>query len=205
MTCYEFERIADYADGLSKPGETKAIKSHLSGGCPKCGAALEWYARVRSIAAGDDSVEPPAWVFNRALKGFTLQHQGTNLRERAGRLVASLAFDSLRHTALAGARSADAAARQLLYRAEPYSIDVTVGPDSHRNAGLIGQILREGEWKFESVAGLRLALMRDGLTVGEVSTNDAGEFAFETLDRGQYDLRIDTLEVTITIVGLPIV
>ncbi len=204
MICIGYERLIDYADGVLISEEADAAHNHLAAGCRSCRYDLDWYLRFKSIAAGDASVEPPAWVLNRAFKAFSLQRQGSSLRERARRLIASLAFDSFGQAALAGVRSTETAERQLLYRAEPYSIDVKIAPLDPNQADMTGQILREGEMKFESVAGLRVVLMRNGATVSEVSTNDAGEFTCEAIERGRYDLRFDLPESSISIVGLPV-
>ena len=204
MICNDFERLIDYADGLLSPLEADSTSKHLAGGCRRCGDEIDWYGRLKAIASSDDSVEPPAWVFNRAVRAFGLRRPGAGLRERVGKLIASLAFDSFGRAALAGVRAAETSERQLLYRAHPYSIDVKITPLDLSQAGLTGQILREGEMKFESVAGLSLMLIRDGLTILTTATNDTGEFTMEGLDKGQYELRIDALESSITIVGLPV-
>ena len=105
---------------------------------------------------------------------------------------------------MAGVRSAGAEARQLLYRADDYSIDVQVAaPDSGR-AQLSGQILREGEFTFESVAGLQLDFLKENGTILSTVTNDRGEFTIPRLELGNYDLRVIADHASITIVGLPV-
>ena len=204
MKCYQFERLIDYAEGMLATNAAEAARSHLASGCGRCAADIDWYTRVKSIAARDESVAPPAWVFNGAIKAFGVQRDRAGLKDRVGKLIGSLVFDSFGKTALAGVRSAQTEARQLLYRAAPYSIDVKVGSLDHGRAELTGQILREGEMKFESVAGLPLLLLRDGKKVLTTATNDRGEFSIAELDGGDYELRIDMMESSITIAGLPV-
>ncbi len=91
-----------------------------------------------------------------------------------------------------------------MYRADEYSIDLQIVESDITSTEVTGQILREGEFLFESVAGLQLALMRDDGTILSTVTNRRGEFTISAIDFGSYDLRVDLNEASITIVGLPI-
>lgn len=204
MTCPGFQQLLDYHDGRLDRAAADAISAHLASGCSQCEADRAWYQQVELVAATDDSIEPPSWVLKRALRVFDTQPARTGIAERVGRVIASLVFDSLRQPAVAGARSSGVDDRQLLYRAEDYSIDVQVAPADQRTAELTGQILREGELMFESVAGLQLDLIDDGGKILSAVTNERGEFAIPGVDFGSYDLQVDVKEASITIVGLPI-
>jgi hypothetical protein len=118
--------------------------------------------------------------------------------------VASLVFDSLDRRALAGTRSTESANRQLLYRAGEYSIDLQVAGAAQSRAELIGQVLREGEVAFDSVAGLKLELAAEGKPSRSTVTDQMGEFALSSIEFGVYDLRIEMPEGSVTIPGLPI-
>jgi hypothetical protein len=159
---------------------------------------------VKLVAASDDSVEPPPWVVKRALRLFTAPPASLSIGDRVSAVVASLVFDSFSRPAVAGARSSGVEGRQLLYRAQDYSIDLQVAASGAMRAELNGQILREGELMFESVTGLQLDLMLNGGTVLSTITNDRGEFTIPAVEAGSYDLRVDAYEASITIVGLPI-
>ena len=204
MTCPGFEQLLDYLDGRLDGAAAQSAATHLALGCRPCDVDRSWYQQVRLVAASDDSIEPPHWVMKRAVRLFNAPLVRTNIGARVGRVVASLVFDSLRRPALAGVRSSGVEGRQLLYRAVDYSIDVQVAASDQSRAELTGQILREGELMFESVAGLQLDLMRNGGTILSTVTNERGEFAIPAIDFGSYDLRVDVNEASITIVGLPI-
>ena len=204
MTCPGFEQLLDHLDGRLDKVTAESFAKHLAAGCGQCEADRVWYERIKEVAAGDDSIEPPPWVLKRALRLFNAPPVRTTFRARVGEVVASLVFDSLRLPAVAGTRSSAVEGRQLLYRAEDYSIDVQVAVADQRCAELTGQILREGEFTFESVSGLHLELLRDGGTLLSTLTNDQGEFAIPAVEFGDYDLRVDVNEASITIVGLPI-
>jgi hypothetical protein len=57
---------------------------------------------------------------------------------------------------------------------------------------------------FESVAGLTLNLVREGISVLSTVTNDRGEFRVGAIEGGSYDLKIEARDLSITIIGLPI-
>jgi len=203
MTCPGFEQLLDYFDGRLDRDAAASVATHLALGCGQCDGDRAWYQQLKVVAASDDSIEPPPWVLKRAVRLFNAPRVWMNVGARAGRVVASLIFDSLREPTLAGVRSSGVEGRQLLYRADDYSIDVQVAASLSR-AELTGQVLREGELMFESVAGLQLELMRNGGTIYSAVTNYRGEFTIPAVDFGSYDLRVDLNEASITIVGLPI-
>lgn len=204
MTCPGFDQLLDYLDGRLDRAAADAVSAHLCLGCSQCEPESAWYLQVKLVAASDDSIEPPAWVLKRALRVFDAPRVRTSIAGKVGRVVASLVFDSLRQPALAGARSSGAEGRQMLYRGEDYSIDVQVAPSDQTCAELTGQILREGESMFESVAGLQLELICHGGKTVSTVTNDRGEFTIAEVAFGSYDLRVDMNEASITIVGLPV-
>jgi hypothetical protein len=204
MQCPGFECLIDYLDGRLAAAQGEGVQSHLEGGCARCQSDRAFYEHIKMAAAADDLAEPPAWVLKRAFKIFDAQGGRRKISERIGRLIATLVFDSRSRVLLAGVRSAEADARQMLYRAEAYSIDLRVDCPEQTRADLTGQILREDELRFDSVAGLALTLIRDGETISSAITNDRGEFTIGDLDCGQYDLQIEAGECDITIVGLPV-
>src|SRR6266850_100800 len=182
MTCPGFQHLLDYLDGRLDRAAADAVSAHLAFGCSQCDGDREWYQQVKLIASSDDSIEPPSWVLKRALRVFDTPRERMSLAGRAGRVVAALVFDSLRQPAIAGARSSGFEGRQLLYRAEVYSIDVQVAPVDQGSAELTGQILREGEAMFESVGGLRLDLIDEGREAFTAVTNERGEFTIAGVD-----------------------
>jgi len=204
MKCPSFERLIDYLDGRFAADEASRVTAHIESGCQQCAASREWYEKVRLIAATDDMPEPPPWVLKHALRIFENRRARPRLVERLGRAVAWLVFDSLARPAVAGVRSTETSNRQLLYRAGDYSIDLQVAPSSQSRADLIGQVLREGEAMFGSVADIRLELSRGGEVLLSTAANEMGEFVFKDLGQGEYDLLVETPEGSITVQGLPI-
>jgi hypothetical protein len=126
------------------------------------------------------------------------------LAKRLGTIIATLVYDSLGRPAVAGARSTEPNDHQLLFSADDYKIDLLMA-SSDEGTDMRGQVLRESEFLFESTAGIPLELVAGGKMVYSTNTNEMGEFRIRAIDSGQYDLRIEAGEVSITVVGLTIV
>lgn len=203
MKCPTFERLIDYLDERLASSSAAMVAAHLDTGCGQCVSDRAWYESLKRVARSDESIEPPPWVFKRALRIFEATgHTRTTGASRAGRLIASLLFDSMSRPAMAGARSSGADGRQLLYRAGDYSVDLQVTPIDQNRSSLAGQILREGEFSFESVAGLQFELSSASGARYSSVTSDRGEFSITSLEAGTYDLRIDGRGLRLFVEGL---
>jgi hypothetical protein len=204
MSCPNFERLVDFVDKRLDEREAARVAAHLATGCGFCGETTSWYERVRLTAEADDLSAPPSWVFKRAVRIFDTQRRSPQLSERIGNAIASLVFDSFARPALAGVRSTETANRQLLYRANDYSIDLQISPLERSSADLMGQVLKERGEDFESVSGLKLELARSGSVIVTALTNEIGEFKLAGIEPGVYDLQVELSEGTIIIPNIPV-
>jgi hypothetical protein len=194
MKCPGFRQLIDYSDGRLGPDETALLASHLAAGCSDCAETLEWYRLVRTTAARDELVTPPAWVLNRAFRILEQKVHRWNLAQRIAQGVATLVFDSLARPAMAGVRSTEASNRQLLFKSGDYSLDLRITQAGQEVCDVIGQLLKESDPGFDSVAGLKVEFTRGGETKLSAATDEIGEFRITGVARGTYDLRIELLE-----------
>jgi len=204
MNCPNFERLIDFVDKRLEERESTRVAAHLATGCGVCSGTTSWYERVRLTADADDSTAPPPWVFKRAVRIFETHRRSQGVIERIGDAIASLIFDSFSRPALVGVRSTETANRQLLYRANDYSIDLQITPPEHSSADLIGQILREGSEGFDSVRGIKLRLERQGQVIALALTDDIGEFKVSGVEHGVYDLVVELSEGKINVPNIPV-
>ena len=203
MKCPKFQTLIDYVDGRLGDDRAVLVGEHMSAGCLKCDEVRRWYVSVRDIAATDDLIDPPAWVLKRALRLFDAERAPTALG-KLKQLIATLVFDSLTQPAPEGVRLTQSPVRQLLYRADAYSIDLQIAPREESVAAMYGQVLREGETRFDSVNGLKIELAGEGHVLHSTVTNEMGEFEFDKVRQGDYELRINLRESTLTIPQLVI-
>jgi hypothetical protein len=203
MKCPSFERLIDYLDSRLSDSEAAVIAGHLASNCVDCADNRSWYQHVRSVAAADDTVEPPMWVTRRAFKIPTTQRR-RSIASSVGQIIASLVFDSFQRPALAGVRSTETANRQLLYKAGDYSVDLQIALSENGGGNLNGQVLKEGDPTFEAVSGLQLQVTRDDETMFSAVTNQMGEFKVSGMDQGQYGLRVELPDGHITVPDFPV-
>lgn len=199
MKCPGFRKLIDFLDGQLSEEEAHVMENHLSQGCPSCLDDRAWYEALRSITRTDEEFRPAPRVRKRALDLFK---QGGPVR--ADRVAARLEYDSALGLSVAGARAAEASGRQLVYRVAGYSVDVQIGAAATSGADIVGQVLREGEAGFDSVAGLLIDLTRHGEDVWSTATNGFGEFMMQGIESGEYELKVETRDAIISIDGLPV-
>lgn len=199
MKCPSFQQLIDFLDGRLPEKEAQLVENHLNQGCARCFEDRAWYEALQSITRTDEVFRPAPTVRKRALDLF--KQSG---RTGTTSVAARLDYDSGQRSSFAGARPADASGRQLVYRAAGYSVDVQIGAATTSGADIVGQILRDGETGFKSVAGLLIDLTRDRRDIWSTTTNGFGEFMMHEVDSGEYDLRIETADAVITIEGLPV-
>jgi hypothetical protein len=204
MKCVGFKQLIDYLDGRLPGEEGGRVSEHLATGCERCEADRNWYTLLKSMKGVPEPIEPPSWVFRRAVRLFEMRTRTESVPRRLARAVARLVFDSFQQPAVAGARASGGASRHLLYEVDDYSIDLQIAPASDSGADLIGQVLSTTEPGFDSVAGLTVDLACEGETVSSTVTDDIGIFIMSKVVLGEYDLQIDTRDLTINLVGLPV-
>jgi hypothetical protein len=123
--------------------------------------------------------------------------------ERMRRIIATLLPPpplTSPHASLRGA--ADAMART--YQAGDVTITLDLGaPVRLGRTSLVGLIWREGD-DPETIAGSVVALTRDDGTTETTEIDDVGNFAFDEISPGAYQLEVTLGDDTITIEGLPL-
>ncbi len=136
----------------------------------------------------------PLWqkVANAAAVGASYQPAEESVRlvkaAFATARLAQLLFDSFSQPALAGTRSATTRIRQMLYRAEPYQIDLQIELQQERNSLVVtGQLL---DVSHPQVIGrdVQLTLSNCGASIVNTVTNQFGEFRGEVENSGDLQL-----------------
>ena len=204
MKCVGFERLIEYLDGRLSDEEGRPVAEHLAEGCGRCDGDRRWYGLLTSMKRVPEMVEPPEWVFRRALRLFENRPRAERAGMRALRAAARLIFDSFSQPVPAGARSGAAPSRHLLYAIDDYSIDVRIAATGEAGVDLIGQVLSTSESGFDMVAGIAVDLAREGEIVSSAVTNEVGVFIIRRLNTGEYDLQVDARGMVIDVVGLPV-
>jgi len=186
MKHFATEEWIDFVNETMPNTKREEMLSHLNEGCPRCVKQAGMWQRVQRAAAGEKSYQPPEGSLRIAKATFA----ASRLAARSGkkRNIVELLFDSFQSAAPEGARSAGSGTRQILYRAEPYQIDLQIEGTPH-SARLVvtGQLL---DLSHAETVARRVPLLLSnarGNTVRMV-TNEFGEFAGVIEDSGNLEL-----------------
>ena len=211
MACPTFETLVDFVDERLSPLDRAGVERHVTDGCGTCAGTAGWYRTFKMSAGADRSFDPPGWAIQRAVGLFSEAREAARARGLEGllaRLRASLVFDSFAGSVTADripVRGEGAGSRQLLYMAPLFDVDLLVAPvEGAQRLVVTGQVLSSGGAGFEGVGGLTVELKREGEVTAVAETSDFGEFAFEGVAPGLYDLRLGASGREIVIVEAPI-
>src|ERR1700687_1933564 len=140
MEHFTTEKWIDFVNQVVAAKEKQLMEKHLKQGCERCTEIVSLWHRVRQSAAAEKNFQPPENTVRLAKAAFA----GAGLagqRKGAGSRVKVL-FDSFLQPVFEGARSEGTGTRQMLYRADPFQIDVQVEAKPGGNRIVItGQLL----------------------------------------------------------------
>jgi hypothetical protein len=178
----------DFVKDAFKGNQQEAMQKHLATGCKRCTETFLLWQKVSKTAAAEASYQPPAGAVRLAKAAFATA--GMAQPEKESRGVIEVLFDSFLQPAVAGARSIVTGTRQMLYRADPYQIDIQIEPMPGGNRLVItGQLL---DLSHPGVIGREIQVTlsnRRGNTV-MAATSQFGEFSGEIENSGDLELTI---------------
>lgn len=189
MKHFTTEEWIDFTNQAVSAGKKGEMTEHLETGCKRCKDTVSLWQRVRSTAESVKKYDAPESEVRIAKAAFA----GANLGRKRGRTAsaAELLFDSFLRPAMAGARaSGDSGTRQMLYRAEPYQIDLHIEAKPGENRiVVIGQLL---DTRRPDTPGGKVPVVISNLRGGVVHTvtNEFGEFREELQPSGDLELMI---------------
>jgi hypothetical protein len=190
MKHFTMEKWIDFVNQVATASEKEMMGKHLEQGCKRCAETVSLCQRIRQSAAVEANYQPPdatVRIVKSAFAGAGLTGQG---KEAAGRI--SVLFDSFLEPVIAGARSAGTGTRQMLYRADPFQIDVQIEAKSPGNRILVtGQLMDLGNPSIVS-RDVRVALSNMRGNVAHAVTNQFGEFSAEVENSGDLQITFDS-------------
>src|SRR5260370_9596759 len=140
MKHFTTEEWINFVNRVTSQKQQEAMQKHLGTGCKRCVDTVSLWQRVRNTAALEASYRPPAADVRIAKAAFAAAGRATQLEEKTG--LVEVLFDSFLQPMLAGARSSSLGTRQMLYRADPYQIDIQIEAKPEGNRLMVtGQLL----------------------------------------------------------------
>jgi hypothetical protein len=190
MEHFNVEKWIDFVNQAVTNDERVLMAKHLKLGCESCQETVSLWQRFRASAAAEGNYQPPdnaVRIAKAAFAGVAL-----NSRKKGAGSRVKLLFDSFLQPILAGVRSAGAGTRQMLYRADPYQIDVQLEMKPSGNRVVVtGQLLNLNNPKV-SAGGTRILVSNMHGDVVHSLTNQFGEFSGEVKNSGDLQLTFAT-------------
>jgi hypothetical protein len=186
MRHFTGEEWINFVNQTVSPGDREEMENHLKEGCKRCRDTVFMWQRVRKSAVAEHTYQPPADTLRIVKAAFLAGSPKGPRKESRSRI--SVLFDSLLQPVVEGARSAATDSRQMLYRADPFQIDLQIEakPDTN-NLLVTGQLL---DLNNPGIAGKDVGVTLSNLRghVVRAVSNQHGEFTCEIDNSG--DLQI---------------
>jgi hypothetical protein len=186
MKHFTTEEWINFVNRVTSQKQQEAMQKHLGTGCKRCMDTVSLWQRVRNTAALEASYQPPAADVRIAKAAFAAAGRAAQRSEKIG--FVEVLFDSFRQRMLAGARSGGLGTRQMLYRADPYQIDIQIEAKREGNRLMVtGQFL---DVRSPGAVGrdVKIMLSNHRDDVIHTITNQFGEFRGEIENTGDLEL-----------------
>jgi hypothetical protein len=188
MKHFSTRELVDFVNHVVTGNQQEAMQKHLATGCKRCTETVSLWQKVSKTAASEASYQPPAGTVRLAKAAFATAGMAQPQKESRG--VIEVLFDSFLQPAVAGARSVVIGTRQMLYRADPYQIDIQIEPKPGSNRLVItGQLL---DLSHPGIIGrdIQVTLSNHRGNTIMAATNQFGEFSGEIENSGDLELTI---------------
>jgi hypothetical protein len=190
MEHFSVEKWIDFVNQAVTTNEQQKMNRHLSLGCEPCQETVSLWQRVRSSTAAEGNYQPPESAVRIAKAAYA--SAGLFTQEKGSKSSVRLLFDSFLQPMLAGVRSSGAGTRQMLYRADPYQIDVQLELTPGGNRIVVtGQLLNLSSPKIIAT-GTRILISNMQGDVMHAVANEFGEFGGEVKNSGDLQLTFAT-------------
>jgi hypothetical protein len=203
MDCISIERLFALIRDQLPAGESHGVRLHLESGCAACAEQLEQLKQVLEITGSHQSFKTPPWLVHQAMNLFTW-HTTKPDENNLERFPALLLFDSAAENPLPGFRSLGSIYRQMLYRAGPYSVHLSMNynePD--QTVEIMGQPIPLST-SLDAVEGAAVKLLDESSVVCATKSNEFGAFFLSRVPGGSYNLKIQLTTAELDITGLDV-
>ena len=179
------EEWIDFVNQVVSPRKKQEMDKHLEEGCRRCSKTVAVWEAVGRAAKTETNYQPPKDQVRIAAAAFAASLYGEG-QKRAHSAIEVL-FDSFLHPLFEGTRSSNTGTRQMLYRADPFQIDLQL--ESQPGVGVVvtGQLLN---FRHPELVGRNVPVVLSNMHGGVVRTvtNQFGEFREAIETSGELEL-----------------
>jgi hypothetical protein len=188
MTHLTYTTLLSYIGNSLPESEQAQIESHLfSDLCQPCGSKFTRLHTVLEVVTKDHSVAPPTAVLRKALD-IDLKRPVASSAQPFLQMLAKLQFDSRLQLSPLLVRGASKT-RHMLFSTPQLDIDLEITPQDGDHS-LVGQILDTEQANEPSLAFVSLK-NETGEVLQGTETDSLGQFTFQQVPTGVYDLIFD--------------
>ncbi|MGH3148653.1 MAG: hypothetical protein ACRDTR_22975 [Rubrobacter sp.] len=190
-----FERLVDWAEGRLPGEEATAMTQQLQRADEETRTRAQWLRAFAHASERTTLAAPPREVRENLGRRFAAYARGSREPGLLRRVVARLSFDGRMQPAfsLRSARTSEAQG-QLVYSTAVADVALNVHPYPGDRIALDGQIFPTGGAEPD---GFVVQLLSGGSDVGITTTDEIGEFGFESIAQGEYEILVTNVEVEI--------
>jgi hypothetical protein len=185
MRHFSTEAWIDLVNHVATIDQREAMQKHLATGCKRCKETVSLWQKVSKTAAAQASYQPSQDAVRLAKAAYVV----SGLKKESHGLIEVL-FDSFLQPAVAGARSVVIGTRQMLYRADPYQIDIQIEPKPGSNRLVITGQLLDLSHTGDVGRGIQVTLSNQRGDTVLAATSQFGEFSGEIENSGDLELSI---------------
>jgi hypothetical protein len=188
MKHFTTEEWIDFVNDAVAKTRRPEMERHLEQGCPRCEKAVSLWQKVRQMAKSAADCRPPEDSVRVAKAGFTGTRQPGKRAKVPG--FVEVLFDSFLQPLTTGARSTESGIRQMLYRADPYQVDLHIEAKPGANKIVVtGQLL---DLRNPDLPGRDVPVIISNLRghVVQTVTNEFGEFREEVRSSSDLELKL---------------
>jgi hypothetical protein len=186
MKHFTTEECIDFVNQVISSSKKDELQKHLEQGCKRCSRTVLRWQRVGRIAKAEAELEPPPDAVRIAKASYAAANLGRK-RGLAGTL-AELLFDSFLQPAVEGSRSFGTESRQMLYRADPYQVDLQIEAKPDGRALVVTGQLRDYRHPDDACRNVPVMISNLRGPVIQTLTNQHGEFREEIKYSGDVEL-----------------
>ena len=200
MKHFTTEEWIDFVNQAVSPSDLTEMEKHLKQGCQRCQDTLSMWQRVHKSAAAERNYQPPADTVRIAKAAFAAS--GLKGQRKESRSSISVLFDSFLQPVVAGVRSAATDSRQMLYRADPFQIDLQIEAKPNSSDLMVtGQVLDSSNPGI-TVKDVRVTLSNLRGHVVHTVSNQNGEFTCEIKNSGDLQITFASSRGEPTVISL---
>ncbi len=195
-----FAQLLDWLEGRLSDEEARSVVDRLQQANEPTRQDLAWLRAFGQASQAVTLAQPPHRLREALTRRFLERREAQQPPGLFRQLLAGLTFDSRTRLAAAGVRSAsdEGRQRQLIYSSDQADIALNIAPrEQDERLDLSGQLFSTSE---TLPGGASVQLLQDETQVGLTTVDELGEFAFQGISPGAYDMvvSVGTFEVVIS-------